>query len=112
MSSVSDYAQPLREEDVDRDPFRQFTCWFEQAASAGVRAPEAAAVASATTDCVPSVRMVLVKQADESGFVFYSNYESRKGRELAANPRVALLFYFGVLGRLLRIRGWTIDDSQ
>ena len=105
MSSVSDYAQPLREEDVDRNPFRQFTCWFDQAASAGVRVPEAAAVATATTDCVPSVRMVLVKQADESGFVFYSNYESRKGRELAANPRGALLFYWDLLGRQVRIEG-------
>jgi pyridoxamine 5'-phosphate oxidase len=105
MLPVSELAQPLREEDVDRDPFRQFTRWFEQAVSAGVRAPEAAAVATATTDCVPSVRMVLVKQADESGFVFYSNYESRKGRELAANPRAALLFYWEQLGRQVRIDG-------
>ena len=102
---MSEFAQPLREEDVDRDPFRQFTGWFEQAVSAGVRAPEAAAVATATTDCVPSVRMVLVKQADESGFVFYSSYESRKGRELAANPRAALMFYWELLGRQVRIDG-------
>jgi pyridoxamine 5'-phosphate oxidase len=105
MPSVSDFAQPLREEDVDRDPFRQFTRWFAQAASAGVRAPEAAAVATATKDCVPSVRMVLVKQADESGFVFYSNYDSRKGRELAANPRAALLFHWDLPARQVRIEG-------
>lgn len=105
MFAVSDFAQALREEDVDRSPFRQFTCWFEQVASAGVRAPEAAAVATATTDGVPSVRMVLVKRADESGFVFYSNYESRKGRELEANPRAALLFYWDLLGRQVRIEG-------
>ncbi len=105
MFAVSDFAQPLREEDVDPNPFRQFTCWFEQAASAGVRAPGAAAVATATTDGVPSVRMVLVKRADESGFVFYSNYESRKGRELEANPLAALLFCWDLLGRQVRIEG-------
>jgi pyridoxamine 5'-phosphate oxidase len=105
MLFVSDFAQPLQEQDVDRNPFRQFTDWFEQAASAGVKAPEAAAVATATTDGVPSVRMVLVKRADESGFVFYSNYASRKGRELAPNPRAALLFYWDLLGRQVRIEG-------
>jgi pyridoxamine 5'-phosphate oxidase len=102
---VPESAHRLREEDVDRNPFRQFTAWFEHAVSAGVRAPEAAAIATATTDCVPSVRMVLVKQADESGFVFYSSYESRKGRELAANPRGALLFHWELLGRQVRVDG-------
>jgi pyridoxamine 5'-phosphate oxidase len=62
-------------------------------------------VATATTDGAPSARIVLVKRADESGFVFYSNYESRKGRELAANPRAALLFHWDVLGRQVRIEG-------
>ncbi len=102
---MSDFAQALREQDVDRNPFRQFAGWFAQSASAGVTAPEAAAVATATTDGVPSVRMVLVKQADENGFVFYSNYASRKGLELAANPRGALLFYWALLGRQVRIEG-------
>jgi pyridoxamine 5'-phosphate oxidase len=102
---VSEFAQPLREEDVDRSPFRQFTSWFEQAAGAGERAPEAAAVATATPNGRPSVRMVLVKLADESGFVFYSNYESRKGDELAANPRAALLFHWDLLGRQVRVEG-------
>jgi pyridoxamine 5'-phosphate oxidase len=102
---VPDFAQPLREQDVDRDPLRQFQFWFEQAANAGVPAPEAAAVATASPDGAPSVRMVLVKQADESGFVFYSNYESRKGRELAANPRGALLFHWSLIGRQVRIEG-------
>jgi len=105
MLAVSQFAEPLREEDVDRSPFRQFTSWFEDAARAGLRAPEAAAVATATADGAPSVRMVLVKRADESGFVFYSNYESRKGRELAANPRAALLFHWDLLGRQVRIEG-------
>ncbi len=67
--------------------------------------PEAAAVATAAEDGAPSVRMVLVKQADENGFVFYTNYESRKARELAANPAAALLFYWDPLGRQVRIEG-------
>jgi pyridoxamine 5'-phosphate oxidase len=67
--------------------------------------PEAAAVATAANDGTPSVRMVLVKQADENGFVFYTNYESRKARELAVNPAAALLFYWDPLGRQVRIDG-------
>jgi pyridoxamine 5'-phosphate oxidase len=105
MPAVSEFAQPLREEDVDPSPFVQFNRWFEQAANEGVRAPEAAAVATATADGAPSVRMVLVKQADESGFVFFSNYESRKGAELESNPRAALLFHWDPVGRQVRIEG-------
>jgi pyridoxamine 5'-phosphate oxidase len=112
MTAVSELAEPLREEDVDRDPIRQFTAWFDQASSGGILAPEAAALATATTDGMPSVRMVLVKQADESGFVFYSNYASRKGRELAANPHGALLFHWNLLGRQVRIEGRVVHTSQ
>ena len=96
---------PLREDDVDPDPLRQIAAWFAQAHAAGVTAPEAAAVATADADGAPSVRMVLVKQADERGFAFYTNYESRKGRELAENPRAALMFYWSELGRAVRITG-------
>ena len=102
---VTDFAQPLREEDVDPDPVRQFHCWFRAAADAGVRMPEAAAVATAAGDATPSVRMVLVKQADEGGFVFYTNYESRKAHDLAVNASAALLFYWDPLGRQVRIEG-------
>jgi pyridoxamine 5'-phosphate oxidase len=102
---VPEFATPLREEDADPDPFRQFELWFEQAASAGVRAPEAAAVATATPDGAPSVRMVLVKKTGEPGFVFFTNYESRKGSELASNPRAALLFHWDAVGRQVRIEG-------
>ena len=102
---MPDFVQPLREQDVDGDPLRHFESWFAQAASADVRAPEAAAVATASPDGAPSVRMVLVKRVDESGFVFYSNYESRKGLELAANPRAALLFHWALVGRQVRIEG-------
>jgi pyridoxamine 5'-phosphate oxidase len=102
---MTDFAEPLREEDVDPDPVAQFHVWFAAAADAAVRMPEAAAVATAANDGAPSVRMVLVKQADENGFVFYTNYESRKARELAVNPAAALLFYWDPLGRQVRIEG-------
>jgi pyridoxamine 5'-phosphate oxidase len=102
---VSDYGRPLREQDVDADPVRQFGIWFDEAGTAGVRMPEAAAVATASADGAPSARMVLVKSFGDDGFVFYSSYSSRKGRELAANPRAALLFHWDPLGRQVRIEG-------
>jgi pyridoxamine 5'-phosphate oxidase len=102
---VPDFAQPLREQEVDRDPLRQFGAWFKQAAHAGVRMPEAAAVATASASGAPSARMVLVKRFDKRGFAFFSNYESRKGIELAENPQAALLFYWDALGKQVRIEG-------
>ena len=105
LRGVSDPSQPLREQDVDPDPVRQFDVWFEAAKSAGARQPEAAALATAAADGAPSVRMVLVKQAGDDGFVFFTNYESRKGGELADNPRAALLFHWELLGRQVRIEG-------
>ena len=102
---MTDPSQPLREEDADPDPIRQFTAWFEEARGAGVSQPEAAALATASTDGAPSVRMVLVKQAGPDGFVFFTNYESRKGGELTANPRAALLFHWEPFGRQVRIEG-------
>ncbi len=102
---MPDFAQPLREEDVDRDPVRQFAAWFAAAGEAGVRAPEAAVIATASPEGAPSARMVLVKQFDQRGFVLFTNYDSRKGLELAANPHAALLFYWDLLGRQVRIEG-------
>jgi pyridoxamine 5'-phosphate oxidase len=102
---VTDPDQPLREEDADPDPFVQFERWFAEADRAGTSQPEAAAVATATLDGRPSVRMVLVKRTGPEGFVFYTNYESRKGGELEANPRAALLFHWQLLGRQVRIEG-------
>ena len=96
---------PLSEGDLDPDPMRQFERWFSNAELAGAFQPEAAAVATATPDGVPSVRMVLVKQVGPEGFVFFTNYESRKGHELAANPRASLMFHWDVLGRVVRIEG-------
>jgi len=93
----------LLESQVDPDPLRQFARWFEEAAAAGVAMAEAMALATATADGRPSVRMVLLKGFDERGFVFYTGYESSKGRELAENPRAALLFHWP--GRQVRIEG-------
>src|SRR5205085_2834227 len=97
--------RPLNEADLDPDPLRQFAAWFEEAGAAGVRAPEAMALATAGADGRPSVRMVLLKGFDERGFVFFTGYESRKGGELAANPRAALLFHWDPLGRKGRAKG-------
>jgi pyridoxamine 5'-phosphate oxidase len=95
---------PLDESTVDADPLVQFGRWFEDAA--GVMAmPEAMAVASVDARGRPSVRMVLLKSFGPDGFVFYTNYESRKGRELVENPYAALLFHWETLGRQVRIEG-------
>jgi pyridoxamine 5'-phosphate oxidase len=102
---VTDYGKPLREQDVDPDPLVQFAIWFGEAQAAGIRLPEAAALATASLDGTPAARMVLVKSFDDRGFVFYSNYVSRKGHELDANPRAALLFYWDPLGRQVRMEG-------
>jgi pyridoxamine 5'-phosphate oxidase len=95
----------LREADVDPDPFRQFRCWLDQAITARLHEPFAMTAATATADGRPSARTVLLRGFDEQGFVFYTDYESRKGRELAANPRVALLFHWAELERQVRIEG-------
>jgi pyridoxamine 5'-phosphate oxidase len=103
--AVPSFARPLREQDLDPDPFAQFEEWYEDAGRSGLRAPEAAALATASAEARPSVRMVLVKGFDPTGFVFYTNYESRKGRELAENPNAALLFHWDVVGRQVRVEG-------
>ena len=95
----------MEERDLDPDPLRQFERWFEAARAGAVAVPEAMALATATPEGRPSVRMVLLKAADERGFAFHTNYESRKGVELAANPHAALLFHWQPLGRQVRIEG-------
>jgi pyridoxamine 5'-phosphate oxidase len=95
---------PLRRADLDPDPLRQFAAWFAQAADA-VDAPEAVVLATATAAGAPSARMVLLKGFDQRGFVFYTNYFSRKGQEIAQNPRAAMLFHWTPLGRQVRIEG-------
>jgi pyridoxamine 5'-phosphate oxidase len=97
--------RPLRREDLDDDPVRQLTRWLEEARAAGIELAEAAALATATGDGAPSVRMVLLKDATDEGLTFYTGYESRKGQELAENPRAALLLYWHDLGRQARAEG-------
>src|SRR5947209_5655680 len=95
----------LSESEVDADPFKQFQVWFQDAVAAQLTLPHAMTFASASKDGKPSARIVLLKGFDEYGFVFYSNYESRKGRELAENPWAALVFLWAELARQVRIEG-------
>jgi len=92
-------ARALRRSDLDPEPLKQFREWYAEAGN------DAVALATAARDGWPSARMVLLKGADERGFVFHSSYESRKARELAENPRAALLFYWHDLGRQVRVEG-------
>ena len=98
-------AAELLEDGLAADPLEQFRRWYAEAEAAGIRAPQAMALATAGVDGAPSVRMVLLKNADEAGFVFFTGYGSRKGGELDANPRAALLFHWDPLGRQVRVEG-------
>lgn len=95
----------LDESAVDPDPITQFGHWFQQAREAMSREPNAMTLATATPDGVPSARIVLLKGFDPQGFVFFTNYESRKGGEMAASPHAALVFYWPDLERQVRVEG-------
>ena len=95
----------LRESAVDPDPLEQFRRWYADAEGTEIKAPQAMALATSTADGAPSVRMVLLKGADDRGFVFFTGYVSRKAGELDANPRAALLFHWDPLGRQVRVEG-------
>lgn len=97
--------ESLSEADVNPDPIVQFQHWFDQALEAQLIEPNAMALATVSYDGRPSVRMVLLKEIDGRDFVFYTNYESRKGQELAGNPYAALVFYWAELERQVRIEG-------
>jgi pyridoxamine 5'-phosphate oxidase len=97
--------RPLNESDLDPDPLVLLRRWFEDADAHDVSEPNAAALASATPDGRPSLRMVLTKGVDERGIVFFTNYGSRKAGELEANPRAAILFHWPMLGRQVRVEG-------
>src|SRR6478672_4201433 len=95
----------LDEADVSHDPFVEFARWFAEAQEAQVPEPTAMTLATATADGVPSARIVLLKGFDQRGFVFFTDYRSRKAGELEANPRAALVFWWGELERQVRITG-------
>lgn len=106
----------MNESDMLEDPFRQFMEWLEDATRSGIDDPNAMALATVDGAGRPSVRMVLLKDAREEGFVFYTNYESRKGQELAKNPNAAVMFFWPGLDRQIRIEGTvertSLDESD
>lgn len=95
----------LDEATVNRDPVRQFSAWYDDAVAAEILEPEAMTLSTATPDGRPSARIVLLRGFDARGFCFFTNYESRKGKELAANPYAALTFHWANLERQVRIEG-------
>src|SRR6201994_2949578 len=97
--------------DVDPNPVSQFQTWFAQALDAKLPEPNAMTLATVDSQGRPSARIVLIKGVDERGFVFFTNYESRKGRELAANPYASLLFYWIELERQVRVEGRIVKTS-
>lgn len=96
---------PLIELTLHSDPIIQFQRWFDDAAAAGISQPNAMTLATVSRDGKPSARIVLLKRVDNRGFEFYTNYRSRKGVELSANPNAALAFHWEPLGRQVRIEG-------
>lgn len=110
MTTIADlrreYAsRALTESDAHADPIQQFTRWFEEALQSQLLDVNAMTLATATRSGEPSARIVLLKGADANGFVFYTNYDSRKGQDLAENPRACLLLFWGELERQVRITG-------
>jgi pyridoxamine 5'-phosphate oxidase len=95
------------EEFVDPNPFIQFKAWFEQHLLSGIDIPDSVTLATASSDGRVSARTVLLKEYNDNGFVFFTNYKSRKGHQLSSNPRAALLFYWAESGRQIRIEGYT-----
>ena len=93
------------EKTVDSDPFIQFRYWYDEHLTSGVENPEAVSLGSASTDGHVSVRTVLLKDFNENGFVFFTNYKSKKGDQLSSNPKAAFLFYWPETGRQVRIEG-------
>ena len=102
----------LNEQDLDANPFNQFDQWFQEAVDAKIDLPDTMTLATATKDGIPSARIVLLRGHDERGFVFYTDYESQKGQELAENPNAALVFYWRELDRQVRITGQVSKVSR
>ncbi len=107
-----DYARgSLDETSVDADPIRQFETWFKQALDARLPEPNTMTLATVDARGYPSARIVLIKGVDKRGFVFFTNYESRKGLDLAANPHASLLFYWIELERQVRVEGTVVKTG-
>jgi pyridoxamine 5'-phosphate oxidase len=104
--------QTLNEGDVRSDPFEQFAQWYDDAQRANLPEPDAMTLATSTSDGRPSARMVLLKGFDQRGFVFYTNYQSGKGRVLAENPRAALILFWAELHRQIRVEGTVVRVSD
>jgi pyridoxamine 5'-phosphate oxidase len=102
----------LRRSDLNPDPIKQFASWFTAAIEAGIRDVNAMSLATASRDGRPSVRIVLLKTFDQDGFVFFTNYESEKGKQLEANPYAALAFYWIELDRQIRVSGMVKKTSR
>jgi pyridoxamine 5'-phosphate oxidase len=98
-------AATLTEKEVKQDPIKQFDKWFNEAVAVGIKEPNAMTLATATHDGRPSARIVLLKGFNNQGFMFYTNYLSRKGKEMAKNPLVSVVFFWGELERQVRIEG-------
>lgn len=111
MSKVS-ISEGLDEELIDRDPIKQFQLWLSDATAAKLPLPEAMTLATATPDGRPSARMVLLKQVDHDGFVFYTNYRSAKAAQMDANPWAALVFYWPQLDRQVRVEGTVVRTTE
>lgn len=111
MAEAPGTRDPLSKRDLDPDPIAQFSAWLEDARAAGIRLPEAVALATVDGRGRPSVRHVLLRGLDERGFVFYTNYESRKGRELDANPWAGMAFYWRELDRQVCVTG-TVERTS
>lgn len=101
----------LDEKEIDRDPIRQFQTWLDDAIAANIPLAEAMTLATSTPDGKPAARMVLLKQVDQNGFVFFTNYRSAKARQLDANPYAALVFYWNLLERQVRVEGSVVRTS-
>ncbi|HUS12170.1 MAG TPA: pyridoxamine 5'-phosphate oxidase [Pyrinomonadaceae bacterium] len=102
----------LDENTVDPDPLMLFQRWLDEAIAAGIHLPEAMTLATATGDGKPSARLVLLKQADARGFVFFTNYNSAKARDLDSNPEAALVFYWPQFERQVRVEGTVERTSE
>jgi pyridoxamine 5'-phosphate oxidase len=95
----------LHETEIERDPIRQFQLWFDEAIAAKLPMPDAMSLATVTPDGRPTARMVLLKQVDADGFVFFTNYNSNKAKQLEINPYAALVFYWSQFERQVRVEG-------